>query len=544
MIDERLCEAHAEGLTGALETLGHAAHLVGEADGAGLSRHARTRGLSRGDPVADRAEIARPPTSEGEARHGARDVGSVTHALPHVLAQRVVLDEKLHRVEARLDRVPIGQRRGQPRRELARPGAGHGAVDGGQQASLPLARRRPCQLEAGAARRVDDEDRPGAGSARRTKHRRLTDLRQIDIAEHGAGRGQLGAGEPAERGKLGDPEPTFQGPLSGEAVEGRGRHRSRGGPGKLDPALELRVGEKPVGDNHLARGETHELAREIEARHLADLEFAGRDVEGGERDRPRRTDRPSLGAGGTKEPGQIIAGPRVEERLLRQRSRRDKAHDVSAHDRLAAPLSRFGRILELLAHGDPVAEPDQALEILVGAVDRNAAHGNVLALMLAPLGQHDAERAGGNDGVLEKELVEVAHPVPEQTVGVGGLDLEELRHGRRRLHGRRRACAERVGAAGHRCALGRCVGGLRGRPPHASPVSPLCRHESARLHLVLSRGTHTPPSGSREMATMRTRLAVHNERCTGTAGRVELEKRRRVKRLAAPMAVVKSSRRL
>ncbi len=61
-------------------------------------------------------------------------------------------------------------------------------------------------------------------------------------------------------------------------------------------------------------------------------------------------------------------------------------------------------------------------------MDGHPAHGDVLAQMLAALGEHDAERFGRGDGVLEEQLVEVAHPVEEQAVGIGGLDLKELRH--------------------------------------------------------------------------------------------------------------------
>ena len=51
--------------------------------------------------------------------------------------------------------------------------------------------------------------------------------------------------------------------------------------------------------------------------------------------------------------------------------------------------------------------------------------------MLAALGQHDAERARGDFGVLEEQLVEIAHPVEQQQPGIGGLDLEVLFHHRR-----------------------------------------------------------------------------------------------------------------
>ena len=97
----------------------------------------------------------------------------------------------------------------------------------------------------------------------------------------------------------------------------------------------------------------------------------------------------------------------------------------------AAALRRFGWILELLAHRDAVAERDQPVKIFIGALDRHAAHRDVLAAMLAALGEHDAERAARDLRVAEEQLVEVAHPVEQQAVGIGGLDLDVLLHQRR-----------------------------------------------------------------------------------------------------------------
>ena len=78
-----------------------------------------------------------------------------------------------------------------------------------------------------------------------------------------------------------------------------------------------------------------------------------------------------------------------------------------------------------------MAERDQPVEVIVGALDRHAAHADVLAVVLAALGQHDAERAARHLRVVEEQLVEVAHPVEQQAVRIGRLDLEILRHHRR-----------------------------------------------------------------------------------------------------------------
>ncbi len=109
-------------------------------------------------------------------------------------------------------------------------------------------------------------------------------------------------------------------------------------------------------------------------------------------------------------------------------------------------LARFRGVLDLLAHGHAMTQPDEPLQVIVGALDRHAAHGDVGSLVLAALGQHDAERPAGDLGVLEEELVEIAHSVEQEAVRVGRLDLHILRH-----HGR--------DAAGVRRRLGRRSGG-------------------------------------------------------------------------------------
>ena len=68
------------------------------------------------------------------------------------------------------------------------------------------------------------------------------------------------------------------------------------------------------------------------------------------------------------------------------------------------------------------------MEIFIRAVNRHPAHWDVAAQMLAALGEHDAERARRDLGVLEEQFVEIAHPVEQQAVRIGGFDLDELFH--------------------------------------------------------------------------------------------------------------------
>src|SRR5215471_8944956 len=90
---------------------------------------------------------------------------------------------------------------------------------------------------------------------------------------------------------------------------------------------------------------------------------------------------------------QIIIALGIEQRVLGERAGRDHANDVTPHHALAAALLRLRGILELLTDRHTMAKRDEAVEILVGAVDRHAAHRDIAAEMLAAFGEHDAERA-------------------------------------------------------------------------------------------------------------------------------------------------------
>ncbi len=74
-------------------------------------------------------------------------------------------------------------------------------------------------------------------------------------------------------------------------------------------------------------------------------------------------------------------------------------------------------------------------------MDRHAAHGNILAQMLAALGERDAECRRGFHCIIEEQLVKIAHAIEEQRIDIRRLDLNILFH-----HGRQ--------------ANGRCLGGV------------------------------------------------------------------------------------
>jgi len=78
-----------------------------------------------------------------------------------------------------------------------------------------------------------------------------------------------------------------------------------------------------------------------------------------------------------------------------------------------------------------LAEPDQLGEVALDRVHRHAGHHHRLAGRLAARGERDVEQAVRLAGVVEEQLVEVAHPVEHQRVRMVRLDAQVLLHHRR-----------------------------------------------------------------------------------------------------------------
>ena len=141
-------------------------------------------------------------------------------------------------------------------------------------------------------------------------------------------------------------------------------------------------------------------------------ELAGRDVDPGQR-------QALLAA---RQRGEEVVAARLEQAVLGQRAGGDEADDLAPHQRLGAAPPRRRRVLGLLADRDLEALPDQALEVALGAVDRHAAHRDVVALVAAALGQRDVERRRRELRVLEEQLVEVAHAEEQEAARMLGLE--------------------------------------------------------------------------------------------------------------------------
>ena len=407
------------------------------------------------DGVAHGAEVARSAAPERKAGKRAGKIGRRLQRVAEIVPQTRLIGEIGNGIEARVQCLGIGQGTAEPACKLPRPSRGHGTIDGGKEAARACALVRPDQLEIGAGRGIDDKKTPRALFSRRPEQRRLADLRDLHIGEQPGERGKLGPGEFAEGVERGDAETVLQRPLAAYGVEMRARARRKRCACFLDVAAEHRIARDVVAKQNFAGLEPGKLARKIARARLRGDQLPGRDVERGESVSGLA---PFL-AGRPEQRGQEIVGAGIEEGLLGEGARRDETHHVAAHHRLRPALPGLGRVLDLLAHGHAVASRDQALEIIVGGVDGHAAHGDVGAQMLAALGERDPERARGDLGVLEEQLVEIAHAIEQEAIGIGRLDLQILGdHGRGEGHLLRSRGAWRgpqeVGAPGPRHRLG------------------------------------------------------------------------------------------
>jgi len=156
-----------------------------------------------------------------------------------------------------------------------------------------------------------------------------------------------------------------------------------------------------------------QLGREDLRGDLGDAQIAARQIEPGQADRAFRA--------GKRE--QEVVGLLLEQRRVGERARRDDARDLPVDRAL-----RSRRIADLLADRYRLADAHQLGEILVDRVIRHAGHPDRRARRGAARGEGDVEQARGALRILVEQLVEIAHAVEEQHVGMLRLDAQVLLH--------------------------------------------------------------------------------------------------------------------
>ena len=383
--------------------------------------------------VADRREIARAAAAQRDPRQRALRVRTALQGFTHGGAQPLAIDEHADHVEPPVDSHRIGQRRRQPRQQQPGAGAGNGAVDDTDQAALALAGERAGQLQVAASGAVDLHGSPGRQTTRRRESRQATLLRQLDVVDERAERRHFRRRERAEPVERLDAEHRLQPAAAGRLVETARRQRRQPSAPLGGAAGEWFLLQQPVRQQQLARIEPRQRRREIDVGDRLRLQFAGRDVDPGDR-QPARCFRQRR---------QVVRAAGVEQRILGECAGGDHADDIARHHRLAAALLRLRRIFRLLAHRHLEAGADQPGDVPLVAVHRHARHRDVLTVVLAAAGQRDIQGGRRPHRVVEEQLVEVTHPVEQQAAGMPALDRPVLRHQRRR-RGHRRSDTDRA----------------------------------------------------------------------------------------------------
>ena len=342
------------------------------------------------------------------------------------VAHRRRLDQEFKRIEPPVDGLRIGQRARQPLGEQARPCRRHGQVDRRQERAVARAAQGSRELEVGAGRRIDFEARPARAPGRRRERGPGLELGTLDISQRQGGGGDLSARKRAETVEGFDAVELADPALSRGAIAAVARERRRGNAHLTDNLGKQRFVVHRLRCDDLARLKPRDLRGEACFVRLAERDRPGRQIERGE-----PVNLPSLARARLLDGDQKTRPAGLEQPLLGDRPGSDQPNDVALDDRLRSPLFRLRRVFQLLADGDPMAERDQAVEVVVGALDWDPAHADVLAFMLAALREDNAQRPACDFRVFEEQLVEVAHPVEQQATRIDRLDFQILRHHRR-----------------------------------------------------------------------------------------------------------------
>ncbi len=351
------------------------------------------------EAVAHGGEIARAAAVERQPRQRARHDRAPLAALRAVGSRSAASStQEADRIEPRVDRVGIGRAALASRAASSRaPAAGHGAVDR-RRAGVPraLAGQRADQFEIGARRRVDEQ----ASAARLARRRRTAPgARRSGSARHrrrhAADGRQLGAREGAEAVERRDAEEAASRRSARGAVEQVARRRGVTARRlAASSGLQLGVVEERCRRRSVRAGSS---ARELggeprRASHLGDAELAGRDVDPGEAEarlgvarRPaaRDGDQPSC----SRRASSSVSSVSVPGVTSRTTSRRTT--DLAPRFCASAGILESARRRRRGGRARSAAADSRRR-----ACDRHAAHRDVLAQMLAALGQRDAERRG------------------------------------------------------------------------------------------------------------------------------------------------------
>ena len=375
-----------------------------------FARHGRANARQGEQRRAQTAELARTGLAQGDARSDALDVGEMAQRGTQ-LVEPGGLQGGDCLVPLRRD-APLAQGLRQPVAQGAAAHAGAAAVERRQQRRRVLAAQGAGQLEVAVRRRRQVDQIAGALHDKTMDMGERATLRVLRVAEQRC-RGRVRQVQVlgAEAGERGDLELRQELSCAEGAVE---LPLGSSGQGlRLGIARALRqVGS----DEDLRRRKARDPAGKLAFAALGQADLAVRKCGPGQPERaaPLRD--------GKKKRIALVG----EQIALRQRARSDDAQHLALDRALAE-----AHLADLFADRDRLAHAHQAREIALDRVHGHAGHGDRRTVACAACGQRDVEEPGGLLRVIQEELVEVAHPVEKERLGMVGLDAQVLLHHRR-----------------------------------------------------------------------------------------------------------------
>ena len=372
-----------------------------------IGRQLRTQRRQRLQGCAQAGQLARPHLAQGDAGGDAFDIADAAQRVAQVIEARAV--QSLDRIVPLARGTAFALRVREPLAQRARAHAGAAGVEQREQRGRVFAAQglREFEVAMGDLRQVEQVSRalhlePADVRERlalrvfgKAEQRRASRVRGVRVLRIEAGE----AGDPQLRAKFAQAECAVELPRwpmgKGELRSGqRGRH-----------LIAI--------DQHFGRGEAGQPRTQLGLTAFGQTELAA-----GQR-QPRQA------------PHLADLGDREQQRVALVGEQLGVGHGARGHHthHLAFdwPLGG-GHVADLLADRDRLAQPDQLGEVAVERHHRHTGHRDRLAATGAARGQGDVEQAIGLARIVEKQLVEIAHAIEQERVGMVGLDAGVLRH--------------------------------------------------------------------------------------------------------------------
>ena len=410
---------------------------------AGLGELGRQQGqaleaIGQGHQVAGRG--AAGTGAAGQAFQVAHRPQQPAHRQP----QGPTCHQLAHAALAPEDRFALHQRRLDPAPQAAAAHGGVGAIQRPEQGALQLAAQLGAgELQVAAGGGIEHQGIAGVPAGGQIQgHLRLAGA--IEVVHQAAGGAH-------RQGQLAQPQAIEAGQGEARLEGGAGLRRLKGRAGQGCEPQGGRApggcGRQPPGPEQLGRILLQQLlVQGVAAGALGDPELAGAHVGHGQAPAvalQHHGAEPVVAAGG-------------EHALLQHRAGGEHAGDLALEQ-----FALGGCALHLVAEGHAVAAAHQLAAVALGGVVGDPRHrhpADRLAGLLAREGELQQSRGG--DGVLEEALEEVAQPVEQQPLGVGGLELHVVAQHRRERQGLHQAVVVPGGQVG--VGVGVAGAGVRG----------------------------------------------------------------------------------